>query len=111
MEIGVDIVDIDRIKSALSKNGFREKVFTEKEINYCESKFNKYESYAVRFAAKEALAKALRKGFRDISFKDIEVLNDEYGAPHISYLNYNIKLSLSHESKVAIAMVLVEGEI
>ncbi|VWL85762.1 holo-ACP synthase [Oceanivirga miroungae] len=111
MQIGVDIVDVDRIKQALLKEGFKEKVFTQKEISYCESKFNKYESYAARFAAKEAVAKALKKGFRNISFLDIEVLNDEYGAPYINYKDCDIKLSLSHEKTIAIAMVLIEGKI
>ena len=56
MKIGVDIVEVTRIKNAIEKNnGFLEKVFTKKEIEYCEKRKNKYQSYAGRFSAKEAV--------------------------------------------------------
>ncbi len=108
MEIGVDIVSVDRIKKAILKDGFKEKIFTKKEIEYCELKKNKYESYAARFAAKEALSKAIGTGFRDLKFIDIEILNDKLGKPTIKYKNFKIKLSLSHEKNYAIAMILLE---
>lgn len=110
MEIGVDIVRIKRIEEAILKNeNFKYKIFTQKEIDYCEKRKNKYESYAGRFAAKEAFSKAYGKGFREgLSFLDIEILNDEYGKPYIKYLDKKIKLSISHEKEYAIATVLIE---
>ena len=79
MKIGVDIVEVTRIKNAIEKNnGFLEKVFTKKEIEYCEKRKNKYQSYAGRFSAKEDFVKAIGTGFNnEISFKDIEILNDD----------------------------------
>ena len=110
MKIGVDIVEVTRIKNAIEKNnGFLEKVFTKKEIEYCEKRKNKYQSYAGRFSAKEAFVKALGTGFNDeVSFKDIEILNDELGKPNIKYKDYNIELSISHEQNYAVAMVIMQ---
>lgn len=110
MEVGIDIVSVYRIEKAIITNEkFLHKVYTENEIKYCESKKNKYQSYAARFAAKEAFAKAIGKGFKEgLSFKDIEVLNDENGKPYINYKNKKIKLSISHEKDYAIAMILLE---
>lgn len=111
MQVGIDMVKVSRIKEAIEKNeNFKEKVFTLKEIEYCEKKKNKYESYAARFAAKEALAKALGTGFRNLRFKDIEIENDILGKPKISYKDFNIKVSLSHEREYAIAIAIIEGD-
>ncbi|WP_068267459.1 holo-ACP synthase [Caviibacter abscessus] len=111
MRIGTDIVEVDRIKQAIEKNNnFKEKVFTKAEIKYCENKKNKYESYSGRFSAKEAFVKALGTGFTDdISFLDIEILNDENGKPCINYKGKNYDVSISHEKRYAIAMVLIES--
>jgi len=84
--IGTDIVNIQRIKKVLkSKNNtFKKRVFSEKEIAYCEKKKNSSSFYAKRFAAKEALSKALGTGIRKgINFKDIEIVNDNFGKPSI----------------------------
>lgn len=108
MQIGIDIVEVSRIKNALEKPKFKENIFTEKEIQYCESKKNKFESYAGRFASKEALAKALGTGFNNLSFLDIEILNDELGKPYIKYKDYEINLSISHEKNYAVAVVLIK---
>lgn len=120
---GVDIVEIDRMRNSLQNGGdaFRNRVFTDREIEYCESKNSvKYESYAARFAAKEAVSKAFGTGIgKHISWKDIEVLNDEYGKPYIvlsdkakelfSSINaLGISISLSHCRSHAIAYVIIE---
>lgn len=111
MKIGVDIIEVERIKKAIEKhNGFKERVFTKKEIEYCENKKNKYESYAARFSAKEAFVKALGTGFTDeISFLNIEILNDINGKPNIVYKGKKYELSMSHEKKYSIAMVVIES--
>ena len=84
--IGTDIVNIKRIEHSLKKYGFsfKNRVFSKKEISYCEKKKNSGAFYAKRFAAKEALSKALGTGIRkDIKFKNIEIHNDSYGKPSI----------------------------
>lgn len=120
---GVDIVEIDRIKHSLENGGenFRNRVFTDREIEYCEAKNSiKYESYAARFAAKEAVSKAFGTGMgKYISWKDIEVLNDDYGKPYIAltakarelFCSMNaadISISLSHCRSYAIAYAVIE---
>ena len=116
---GTDIIEIERIKNSIEKLGekFLNKVFTEKEIEYCESKNKqKYQHYAARFAAKEAAFKAISwkiKDKYDIKWTDFEVLNDEQGKPCISMycIDYedieNIDLSMSHCKEYAIANVTV----
>ena len=84
--IGTDIVNIKRMHKTLKQNGssFKNKIFSKNEINYCENKKNPSSFYAKRFAAKEALSKALGTGIRKgISFKNIEISNDTYGKPSI----------------------------
>ena len=122
--IGTDIVNIKRLRKSLKKNGnkFKNKVFTQSEINYCESKKNSSAYYAKRFAAKEAFAKALGTGFRkNITFKNIIISNNNYGKPTISikgpvnsYLKkkiknkkYKIYLSLSDDLPWAQATVII----
>ena len=122
--IGTDIVNIKRMEKSLKLYGtkFRNKMFSKNEISYCEKKRNPSAFYAKRFAAKEALSKALGVGFRKgISFKNIEISNDVYGKPFISlsgstynYLKkkiknkkYNIYLSLSDDMPWAQATVII----
>ena len=116
---GTDIIEIQRIQNSIEKLGekFLNRVFTEKEIEYCESKNKqKYQHYAARFAAKEAAFKAISwkiKDKYDIKWTDFEVLNDEQGKPCISMycIDYedieNIDLSMSHCKEYAIANVTV----
>lgn len=118
--IGTDIVEVHRIKSAIENLGekFKNKMFTQKEIDYCEQfKLRKYSHYAARFAAKEAFSKAIGTGFaRGFNFKEVSVNNDESGKPEIlldgdmkiKYCDYNIKLSLSHSDTNAIAYIIME---
>ena len=84
---GTDIIEISRIKKDIEELGkrFIDRIYTQKEIDYCEAKKNqKYQSYAVRFAAKEAIYKTL-SGFIDFeySWKDFEILNDANGKPYV----------------------------
>ncbi len=121
--IGTDIIDINRIKSVLNKYGdkFKYKCFHQNEISWSNSKLKSAESFAKRYAAKEACAKALGTGLaRGVFWKDIEVINNKYGKPfirlHNNALNFlnkkinknaNIELSLSDEINFAIANVII----
>ena len=122
--IGTDIVNIKRMEKSIKKNGvvFKNKIFSKNEINYCEKKKNPFPFYAKRFAAKEALSKALGTGIRKgINFKNIEVYNDNFGKPSIQlkgstadFLKKKIKarkyfiyLSLSDDKPWAQATVII----
>ena len=119
IKCGVDIIEVSRIKDSIENLGdkFLNKVYTKKEIEYCESKGNsKYEHYAARFAVKEAAFKALSEEVKDkysISWKDIETLNDKNGRPkaEILFLNdskvENVDVSISHCKDYAVANVNV----
>ena len=120
---GVDIVEIERIKGAFQARGdaFSKRIFTPLEVDYCESKkAEKYQSYAVRFAGKEAVSKALGTGIDDgIKWTDIEILNDDKGNPYVilsgnalerfkSMHGKMISISLSHCKSYAVANVVLE---
>lgn len=116
---GVDIIEIERVKDSIEKVGerFLKKVFTDKEIEYCENrKGQKYQHYAGRFAAKEAAFKAISSQLDDkysVSWKDFEILNDEHGRPQINISNINVEkidnidVSISHCKLYATANVVV----
>lgn len=124
---GIDVIEVERIKKAIKEmgNSFLENIYTEKEIQYCEkSPVMKYQRYAARFAAKEAVYKALSEfvnGREDIIWKNIEVLKSECGKPYINVdkLRENmskavdnfelesIDVSLSHIANLAVASVVV----
>ena len=116
---GIDIIEIDRIKDSIEDIGekFIKKVFTDKEIEYCESKrMQKYQHYAGRFAAKEAAFKAVSARLNDkysVCWQDFEVVNDEQGKPQINLKNINtenienIHISISHCKLYAIANVVI----
>ena len=120
---GIDLVKIERIEKIIKKWGdnFTSRVFTLLEREYCEKKKgNKYQSYAGRFAAKEALLKALGLGLREANWKEIEIKNDELGQPIIDTSGKlkNIALAkgvskyfitISHTKDYAIAQVIIEG--
>src|ERR1035437_10823341 len=85
---GIDIAEVDRIKATIERFGrrFLERVFTPDEIRYCESKANKAERYAARFAAKEAAMKAIGTGWsRGVTWRDIEVRRLPGGRPTIVF--------------------------
>ncbi|MDO5557107.1 MAG: holo-ACP synthase [Clostridia bacterium] len=115
---GTDIIEVSRIKKIIDdKVGekFLNKIYTEKEIEYCNSKGkNKYEHFAARFAAKEAVFKALSQEYKndEISYKDIEIDNKENGRPFVNINNMtqpniNVDISLSHIKEYAIANCVV----
>ena len=110
--VGIDIVDIDRVKELMSANRyFKKRVFTEWEIAYCKDKKKKWQHFAVRFAAKEAVWKALGKG--GIALNNIEIRNKKSGSPEIKFnnkslhKNYQIHISLTHSEHQAIACAFV----
>ena len=121
---GIDIIDINRIRSVINKYGnrFKKRCFSISEIKRSEKRLNSIESYAKRYAAKEACAKALGTGLaRGVFWKDIEVVNNKYGKPFIQlhgkakkiFKNINktsstkIEISLSDEKNYAIANVTI----
>lgn len=123
--VGIDIVEIERIKKAIDKNSsedssrFLDKMLSQEEIDTFNYKLNRYEFAAGRFAAKEAVSKAMGSGFRGFDFKDIEIYNDSQGMPFVVLKNkaheavkakgnYKIHLSISHEKNYAVAYALLE---
>lgn len=119
VKCGTDIIEIERIKSIIEDLGdkFLDRVYTRKEIQYCESKkAQKYQHYAARFAAKEAVLKAISQLLHDkysINWKDIEVENDTQGRPSVNLTGIdtrkieNIDLSISHCKEYAVANVVI----
>jgi holo-[acyl-carrier protein] synthase len=118
---GIDIIEVDRVENQIStNNGFTEGIFTKREIEYCESKKNKAQHYAARYAAKEAFFKALGTGWRyGMAFIEIEILNNQLGKPDVilhgktkdfseKQLIKNIHVSLSHINKVVAAIITLE---
>ena len=119
--VGIDMIEVERVASGIDKeSGFREMVFSAKEIVYCELKKNKFEHYAARFAAKEAFFKALGTGWvENTLFNEVEVINNCNGKPeiHLSGVTKNtvdimginrILVSLSHLKTMASAIVILE---
>lgn len=129
--IGNDVVDIERIRAAIERHGqgFIDRCFTKIEQDKANSRSNedaRIATYAKRFAAKEACAKALRTGIGEAGFKDIEVMNDDKGAPsihltggakaHLEEMTPKgahaiIHLSLSDEPPYAQAFVVIEARL
>ncbi len=121
--LGLDIAEIDRIEAAVTRHGapFLERIYTTREVAYCESHKNKFERYAARFAAKEAAMKALGTGWRrGVRWRDIEVARDPSGKPTLhlegaarqiaDHLGVkNISLTISHSGNLALAEVIFEN--
>jgi holo-[acyl-carrier protein] synthase len=117
--LGIDIIEIARVRKSIDTYGenFLNKVYTENEIKYCNSKFNKYQHFAARFAAKEAVYKALTSGWKEgLRWKDIEVQNDTSGMPSIkpsgrlqSFLSENsqLRVSISHSDNYVTAVAII----
>lgn len=120
--IGTDIIEIQRIKQAIqTRPKLGERLFTPGELDYCGKKGNPFASLAARFAAKEAVAKALGTGIDGFKWVDIEVINDEKGKPIIRLYNQvrikaqelgitRIEISLSHCKEYAVATVCCWGD-
>ncbi|MCK4911943.1 MAG: holo-ACP synthase [Thermodesulfovibrionales bacterium] len=119
--VGVDIVDISRIEEAVQTfESFLERIYTQREIDYCYKRIKPYPSLAARFAAKEAVIKAIPSD-EPVPLKDIEVVVSESGRPSIKPGKTlkeemekagatNLHLSLSHEKTFAIAYVVLEKD-
>lgn len=112
---GTDIIEIERIKKAILEHGdnFLDEIYTKKEIEYCNSKNNaKYQHFAARFAAKEAIFKAISSLVENkykLSWKNAEIINDKNGKPNIKLIGINIEnssidISISHCKEYAVAM-------
>lgn len=120
---GIDIAEVPRIAEAIERHGqrFLHRVFTEGEIAYCDSKANRIERYAARFAAKEAGMKALGTGWNHgVRWRDVEVCRRPGGRPTLAFHGKaaefaaklgtkNVALSLSHTAEQAIAQVILES--
>ncbi len=117
--IGVDIAEVARIQQAVDRWGrrFLEKVFTPSEVAFCEGRPNRYQSYAARFAAKEAVSKCLGTGFkRGVAPGQIEIVDNEQSRPSVRLhgraaehgAGRTIHLSLSHDRTVVVAMAVME---
>ena len=115
MRIGVDLIEITRIKRALERHGFRERVFTEAERAYCDSRPNPAESYAARFAGKEAVGKALGCGVR-FTWREVEIVGRPKPGVRLSGRTAAfaekvaagaIDLSLTHSREIAAAVCVV----
>ena len=121
--IGVDMVDNNRIRSSIKNKNFIIRTFGKNEISSSKKILNKTNYLSKRFAAKEALAKALGTGFRNgLNFKDIQILNDKLGKPYYvistklkdlikkkkKIKNFNLFLSISDEKDYSIAFALIQ---
>jgi len=116
--VGVDIVDVSRVKKILQeKHGkrFIERTFTDNEKKYCHKFKDPFPRFAGRFAVKEAFIKAISSVADGFSFKDIETINAQSGAPSISVLSghfdkdrFDIHVSISHTDKMATAFVVID---
>ncbi len=121
--IGIDIIEIDRVKTSIEKYGdhFLKKVYTQTELDYCLSKANKYQHLAARFAAKEAVFKALTTGWsKDVGWQDIEIYNEPNGLPLVdlkgdlkSFLTdgKSLKISMSHSRDYVACVAIIYKEI
>jgi holo-[acyl-carrier protein] synthase len=119
--VGIDMIEVERMAAKIDKgSGFRELVFSEKEIAYCELMADKYQHYAARFAAKEAFFKALGTGWLNgTSFNEVEIINNPDGKPELNpigqtaetlkaYGPLKISVSLTHLKAIASAIVIIE---
>ena len=117
--IGNDIIEIERIEKAISKEGFKNKIYTQRELKNIEKRGNRTETYAGIFSAKEAISKAIGTGVRGFSLTDLEILNDDLGKPYVVVSekldkilktkkeDYQIEISISHSKKYATAMAII----
>lgn len=117
--IGIDIIEIERIKKSVDDYGdsFLNKVYTKNELDYCLAKHNKYQHLAARFAAKEAIYKALASGWKkDASWMNIEIINEPTGLPTAKFFgklkefmgeDKDIKISMSHSDNYVTCVALI----
>ena len=117
--IGNDIIEIERIEKAISKESFKNKVYTQRELENIEKRGDRVETYAGIFSAKEAISKAIGTGVREFSLTDLEILNDDLGKPYVAVSekldkiikdkkeDYQIEISISHSKKYATAIAVI----
>ena len=117
--IGNDIIEIERIEKAISKEGFKDKIYTQRELENIKKRGNRAETYAGVFSAKEAISKAIGTGVREFSLTNLEILNDDLGKPYVVVSekldkiikdkkeDYQIEISISHSKKYATAMAII----
>ena len=117
--IGNDIIEIERIEKAISKESFKDKIYTQRELENIKKRGNRAETYAGVFSAKEAISKAIGTGVREFSLIDLEILNDDLGKPYVVVSekldkiikskkeDYQIEISISHSKKYATAVAIV----
>ena len=117
--IGNDIIEIERIEKAISKEDFKNKIYTQRELKNIEKRGNRTETYAGIFSAKEAISKAIGTGVREFSLTDLEILNDDLGKPYVVVSekldkilktkkeDYQIEISISHSKEYATAMAII----
>jgi len=120
--IGTDIVEVARMAKAVDSQHFQQRVFTAREVEYCQSRGKQAaQSFAARFAAKEAVLKAFGTGLRGGSLLEIEVFNDELGCPQVNLQGFwaamakeknvgKVWLSLTHTKEYAAAQCVMEAE-
>ena len=117
--IGNDIIEIERIEKAISKESFKDKIYTQRELENIKKRGKRAETYAGVFSAKEAISKAIGTGVREFSLTDLEILNDDLGKPYVVVSekldkiikskkeDYQIEISISHSKKYATAMAII----
>ena len=117
--IGNDIIEIERIEKAISKESFKNKVYTQRELENIEKRGDRVETYAGIFSAKEAISKAIGTGVREFSLTGLEILNDDLGKPYVVVSekldkiikskkeDYQIEISISHSKKYATAVAII----
>lgn len=117
--LGVDIIEIERIRKTIASSGdsFLRKLFTDGEIAYCSARHNAAQHFAARFAAKEAVSKALATGWAgEFGWRDVEIANEESGRPvvtlhgHLAALLAGavVHVSLSHSETHVVAVALID---
>ena len=119
--VGCDVIEIARVRKAIERDAFLQRVFSKEEIAYCMSRgAQAAASFAARFAAKEAVLKALGTGLRGGELQEIVITNDALGKPSVQLLGYhaelaaqlgvnNIAIRMSHSRETAMAYVIMEG--
>lgn len=113
-KIGIDIIEIERVKKSVQRESFKTRVFSPDEIKMLEQRKNKYPSYAANWAAKEAFSKALGTGVRDFSLNEAEILRDSLGKPYLKLSGNAAKaagelkfdVSITHTNELAMAAVI-----
>jgi holo-[acyl-carrier protein] synthase len=121
--LGVDIVEIDRMREAIERRPrIKERLFSAEERAYCDKRSRPEVHYALRFAAKEAVLKALGTGFSGMRFTDVEVVREQSGRPvpklsgraaeraeELGIVEMHLSLSFTHSTAVASAVAITEG--